>query len=89
VLAAQQAVTRGWRWRAEMEEIASTFRDAGLPDGFYRAAAEIYGTVVSDGEAASTPSLLDGVIEALGRQPLAVSSPRSVERVGHRHQELH
>ena len=26
----------------EMEEIAATFADAGLPDGFHRAAAEVY-----------------------------------------------
>jgi hypothetical protein len=32
----------GWRWIAEMEEIASTFADAGLPGGFHRAAAEVY-----------------------------------------------
>jgi len=67
VSAAQQAVTKGWRWRAEMEEIARTFRDAGLPDGFHRAAAEIYGAVIRDPEAARVPSVLDEVIEALRR----------------------
>jgi 3-hydroxyisobutyrate dehydrogenase-like beta-hydroxyacid dehydrogenase len=67
VSAAQQAVTKGWRWRAEMEEIARTFRDAGLPDGFHRAAAKIYGAVIRDEEASSVPSVLDEVIEALQR----------------------
>jgi 3-hydroxyisobutyrate dehydrogenase-like beta-hydroxyacid dehydrogenase len=67
LLAAQQAVTKGWRWRAEMEEIARTFRDAGLPDGFHRAAAEIYGALIRDEEAASVPGMLDEVIEALRR----------------------
>jgi 3-hydroxyisobutyrate dehydrogenase-like beta-hydroxyacid dehydrogenase len=33
---------KGWRWVAEMEEIADTFAAAGLPDGFHRAAAEVY-----------------------------------------------
>jgi len=33
---------KGWRWVAEMEEIAGTFAAAGLPDGFHRAAAEAY-----------------------------------------------
>ncbi len=65
LLAAQQAVTKGWRWRAEMEEIARTFRDAGLPDGFHRAAAEIYGAPIRDEEATSVPSTLDKAIEAL------------------------
>jgi 3-hydroxyisobutyrate dehydrogenase-like beta-hydroxyacid dehydrogenase len=40
--AERSAATKGWRWIAEMEEIASTFADAGLPDGFHRAAAEVY-----------------------------------------------
>ena len=63
--AAQQAATKGWRWQAEMEEIARTFRDAGLPDGFHLGAAEIYGAVVRDEEAQRVQSTLDEVIESL------------------------
>ncbi len=40
--AAHSAAAKGWRWVAEMEEIAETMAAAGLPDGFHRAAAEIY-----------------------------------------------
>jgi 3-hydroxyisobutyrate dehydrogenase-like beta-hydroxyacid dehydrogenase len=40
--ARRSAETKGWRWVGEMEEIAATFADAGLPDGFHRAAAEVY-----------------------------------------------
>jgi 3-hydroxyisobutyrate dehydrogenase-like beta-hydroxyacid dehydrogenase len=40
--AARSADAKGWRWVAEMEEIASTFESVGLPDGFHRAAAEIF-----------------------------------------------
>jgi 3-hydroxyisobutyrate dehydrogenase-like beta-hydroxyacid dehydrogenase len=40
--AAQAAVTKGWRWVGEMEEIAASMAGAGLPDGFHQAAAEIY-----------------------------------------------
>jgi 3-hydroxyisobutyrate dehydrogenase-like beta-hydroxyacid dehydrogenase len=40
--AARSAVTKGWRWVAEMEEIAASMGGAGLPDGFHQAAAEIY-----------------------------------------------
>jgi 3-hydroxyisobutyrate dehydrogenase-like beta-hydroxyacid dehydrogenase len=40
--AARSAERKGWRWVGEMEEIASTFASAGLPDGFHRAAAEVY-----------------------------------------------
>jgi 3-hydroxyisobutyrate dehydrogenase-like beta-hydroxyacid dehydrogenase len=42
VAAAGSALTKGWRWVGEMNEIAETFAAAGLPDGFHRAAAEIY-----------------------------------------------
>jgi 3-hydroxyisobutyrate dehydrogenase-like beta-hydroxyacid dehydrogenase len=40
--AAASAGAKGWRWVGEMEEIASTFDAAGLPDGFHLAAAEIF-----------------------------------------------
>jgi 3-hydroxyisobutyrate dehydrogenase-like beta-hydroxyacid dehydrogenase len=42
-LAAQRSsAAKGWRWAGEMDEIASTFAAAGLPDGFHRAAAAVY-----------------------------------------------
>jgi 3-hydroxyisobutyrate dehydrogenase-like beta-hydroxyacid dehydrogenase len=40
--AARAAVTKGWRWVGEMEEIAQSMASAGLPDGFHQAAAEVY-----------------------------------------------
>lgn len=40
--ATRAALTKGWRWIAEMEEIAATMASAGLPDGFHQAAAEIF-----------------------------------------------
>jgi 3-hydroxyisobutyrate dehydrogenase-like beta-hydroxyacid dehydrogenase len=39
---AASTAPKAWRFVGEMEEIAHSFRDAGLPDGFARAAAEIY-----------------------------------------------
>jgi 3-hydroxyisobutyrate dehydrogenase-like beta-hydroxyacid dehydrogenase len=39
---ALSAVTKGWRWVGEMEEIAQSMAAAGLPDGFHQAAAEIF-----------------------------------------------
>ncbi|HZQ83024.1 MAG TPA: DUF1932 domain-containing protein [Gaiellaceae bacterium] len=36
------AARKGWRWIGEMEEIADTFAAAGRPEGFHRAAAEVY-----------------------------------------------
>jgi 3-hydroxyisobutyrate dehydrogenase-like beta-hydroxyacid dehydrogenase len=40
--ARRSAEAKGWRWVGEMEEIAATFEAAGLPDGFHRAAAEVF-----------------------------------------------
>jgi 3-hydroxyisobutyrate dehydrogenase-like beta-hydroxyacid dehydrogenase len=40
--AARSASAKGWRWVGEMEEIADTFAAAGQPDGFHRAAAEVF-----------------------------------------------
>lgn len=40
--AARSAEAKGWRWIGEMEEVAATFAAAGLPDGFHRAAAEMF-----------------------------------------------
>jgi hypothetical protein len=40
--AERSARTKGWRWVGEMEEIADTFAADGLPDGFHRAAAEMF-----------------------------------------------
>src|SRR5487761_654022 len=40
---AAAAAAKGWRWVAEMQEIAASMDAAGLPAGFHQAAAEIYG----------------------------------------------
>jgi 3-hydroxyisobutyrate dehydrogenase-like beta-hydroxyacid dehydrogenase len=42
--AARSADAKGWRWVGEMEEIAATFEENGLPGGFHRAAAEVFRT---------------------------------------------
>ena len=39
---AAEVAPKAWRWTGEMDEIAATFAAAGLPDGFHRAAGEIY-----------------------------------------------
>lgn len=40
--AESSALAKGWRWTAEMTEIAQTFGEAGQPTGFHNAAAEVY-----------------------------------------------
>ena len=58
--AARSVTSKGWRWVAEMEEIAATMGAAGLPEGFGLAAAEIYRRS-PHADAAG----LDAVLEAL------------------------
>jgi 3-hydroxyisobutyrate dehydrogenase-like beta-hydroxyacid dehydrogenase len=47
--AARSAAAKGWRWVGEMEEIASAFAEVGLPDGFHRAAAEVFRSSTGEG----------------------------------------
>jgi len=70
--AAGSAAAKGWRWVAEMEEIAASMAAAGLPAGFHEAAADIYDRA-SRAEAptsrrpaaAEQPSTLDSIMSAL------------------------
>jgi 3-hydroxyisobutyrate dehydrogenase-like beta-hydroxyacid dehydrogenase len=62
--AGRSAGVKGWRWSGEMEEIATTFAAAGLPDGFHSAAAALFARLPRGGE----PSL-EAVLHALlGRE---------------------
>jgi 3-hydroxyisobutyrate dehydrogenase-like beta-hydroxyacid dehydrogenase len=47
---AAAAAAKGWRWVAEMEEIAASMAAAGLPAGFHDAAAEIYDRTAHAGD---------------------------------------
>ncbi len=55
---------KAWRFVGEMEEIASAFAAAGLPDGFHRAAAEIYRRLAAFKDAPDPPSV-DAVADRL------------------------
>ena len=57
---ARRVAPKAWRYRGEMEEIASTFATAGLPCGFHEAAAEIYRRLADfkDSEAADLDQVL-------------------------------
>ena len=63
--AARAATAKGWRWVAEMEEIAASMAAAGLPDGFNQAAAEVFrrSPRASAGEQADDE--LDALLRAL------------------------
>jgi 3-hydroxyisobutyrate dehydrogenase-like beta-hydroxyacid dehydrogenase len=64
--AAGSAASKGWRWVAEMEEIAASMAAAGLPAGFHQAAAEIYRrSPHADGTAGDGEANLDTILNAL------------------------
>ncbi|MCU4184145.1 DUF1932 domain-containing protein [Acidiferrimicrobium sp. IK] len=43
--AAHHSLPKAWRWSGEMDEVARSLRDLGLPDGFAAAAAEVWRAV--------------------------------------------
>jgi 3-hydroxyisobutyrate dehydrogenase-like beta-hydroxyacid dehydrogenase len=58
---AASAAAKGWRWVAEMEEIAASMAAAGLPAGFHQAAAEIFDRAArADAAAAGRPEAASG-----------------------------
>ncbi len=62
---ARSATVKGWRWVAEMEEIAATMAGAGLPDGFHQAAAEIFRRAPQARAGTSSGEEVDRVLAAL------------------------
>lgn len=67
--AARSAAAKGWRWVAEMEEIAASMGAAGLPSGFHQAAADIFDRAAHAGTAPAPGALelpgLNAVISSL------------------------
>jgi 3-hydroxyisobutyrate dehydrogenase-like beta-hydroxyacid dehydrogenase len=66
--AAGETALKAWRFAGEMKEIAATFDDAGLPDGFFRAAGEIYDSLAGYKDAPGMPSVAE-VAKALAGRP--------------------
>ena len=80
---ARSATAKGWRWIAEMEEVAASMAAAGLPGGFHQAAAEVFHRaprtgeeptgLAADGAAGNGPAadggqVIDAVLAALPRR---------------------
>jgi 3-hydroxyisobutyrate dehydrogenase-like beta-hydroxyacid dehydrogenase len=63
--AADSAAVKGWRWVAEMEEIAASMAAAGLPDGFHQAAAEIFRRSPRAEQGTADGKLVDQVLAAI------------------------
>jgi len=55
---------KAWRWTGEMEEIAATFAEVGLPDGFHLAAAQLYDQMAAFKDAGTAPPLAE-IVAAL------------------------
>lgn len=66
--AAAETARKAWRFTGEMGEIAATFDDAGLPDGFFLAAAEIYQSLAGYKDAPDTPSVAEVAKALTGRR---------------------
>ena len=62
--AASQSAAKAWRFAGEMHQIADTFAAAGLPEGFHRAAGELYARLAAFKDAPE-PVTLDAVVDAL------------------------
>jgi 3-hydroxyisobutyrate dehydrogenase-like beta-hydroxyacid dehydrogenase len=62
----RQVTAKAWRFAGEMEEIAETFRSAGMPGEFHAAAANVYRRMADFKAARATPELED-VLAALLR----------------------
>jgi 3-hydroxyisobutyrate dehydrogenase-like beta-hydroxyacid dehydrogenase len=60
----REVTAKAWRFVGEMDEIAATFRDAGMPGGFHEAAASVYRRLTDLTDTRSTPAL-DTVLAAL------------------------
>jgi 3-hydroxyisobutyrate dehydrogenase-like beta-hydroxyacid dehydrogenase len=52
-----RVTAKAWRFEGEMKEIAETFQEAGLPDEFHQAAAEVYRRMSIFKDSAEIPSL--------------------------------
>jgi 3-hydroxyisobutyrate dehydrogenase-like beta-hydroxyacid dehydrogenase len=61
---ARRVTAKAWRFEGEMQEIASTFRAAGVPGEFHAAAASVYHRLADFKGARETPALED-VLAAL------------------------
>ena len=55
----KRVTAKAWRFEGEMHEIAATFQEAGLPNGFHEASAEIFHHMANFKDAAESPRLED------------------------------
>lgn len=68
--AAVSIAPKAWRFVGEMDEIATTFREAGLPDQFHIGAADLY-ALLGKFKDQTEVARIEDVLEALNRNPKA------------------
>lgn len=61
----RRVTAKAWRFAGEMDEIAATFRETGLPDGFHSAAADVYRRLAGFKDQATIPTLAETLIAIL------------------------
>jgi 3-hydroxyisobutyrate dehydrogenase-like beta-hydroxyacid dehydrogenase len=61
----RRVTAKAWRFAGEMDEIAATFMEAGLPPGFHAAAAQVYRRIAHFKDAAEMPSLDEVLLDLL------------------------
>ncbi|MBT7191833.1 MAG: NAD(P)-dependent oxidoreductase [Anaerolineae bacterium] len=66
----KRVTAKAWRFAGEMDEIAETFAEAGLPSGFHEAAGEIYHRIADFKGATETPELEKVLTELLNIERL-------------------
>lgn len=57
---------KAWRFEGEMEEIAAALSDAGLPNGFHAAAAEVYARL-AELKSQAGPETVEQIVDLLDR----------------------
>jgi 3-hydroxyisobutyrate dehydrogenase-like beta-hydroxyacid dehydrogenase len=67
--AAGETARKAWRFAGEMAEIAATFDDAGLPDGYFLAAGKIYELLAGYKDAPGMPSAAEVAKVLMGQPP--------------------
>jgi hypothetical protein len=69
---ARGSAKKAWRFVGEMEELAATYAAVGLPDGFFRSAAEVYARLASYKDTPTPPSITEvakTILEHGGKKP--------------------
>jgi 3-hydroxyisobutyrate dehydrogenase-like beta-hydroxyacid dehydrogenase len=66
--AAGETARKAWRFTGEMAEIAATFADAKLPDGFFLAAGKIYEALAGYKDTPGSPSVAEVAKALLGER---------------------